>query len=110
MNRGVLLAALLLTPIVLLSGCREEEQNRPLSHQKGVYQGKPDTSLSDNAVETLRQRARVYMGADPEGSAGAGGPAQPSAADRPSGPGSFVEPEAGAIDKELRSRAGRQSF
>jgi len=109
MKRGVLLVALLLTPVVLLSACREEERNRPLAYEKGVYLGKADTPLSQSALQELRGRAREHMGADPEGSAGASGAGLPRAADRPSGSGSYVEPE-GAIDKALRSRAGRQSF
>jgi hypothetical protein len=38
-------------------GCREEEQNRPLTYDKGTYQGQPDPALSDQQVEMLRQRA-----------------------------------------------------
>jgi hypothetical protein len=38
-------------------GCREEEQNRPLTYDKGSYQGQPDQTLTDEQVETLRQRS-----------------------------------------------------
>jgi hypothetical protein len=37
-------------------GCREDEQNRPLTYDKGVYQGQPDQALDDQQVEALRQR------------------------------------------------------
>jgi hypothetical protein len=42
---------------LVAQGCREEEQNRPLTYDKGTYQGQPDPALSDQQVETLRQRA-----------------------------------------------------
>ena len=38
-------------------GCREEEQDRPLTYDKGTYQGQPDPALTDQQVQTLRQRA-----------------------------------------------------
>ena len=41
-----------------LSACRKEEQDRPLSYDKGNYQGKTDQSLSDIAVNNLIQRSR----------------------------------------------------
>jgi hypothetical protein len=42
---------------LLVQGCREDEQDRPLVHEKGSYQGQPDQSLTDEQVEKLRQRA-----------------------------------------------------
>jgi outer membrane murein-binding lipoprotein Lpp len=41
-----------------IAGCREEEQNRPLTYKKGVYQGKTDQQLSDAQRDELRSRAR----------------------------------------------------
>ena len=43
---------------VLLSlyGCKKEEQGRPLSYNKGVYEGIPDSSLDENSVIILKQR------------------------------------------------------
>lgn len=42
-----------------LGACRESEQGRPLSYQKGVYQGQEDQSLSDAQLQELRQRGRA---------------------------------------------------
>lgn len=42
---------------LVAQGCREDEQNRPLIYDKGVYQGQPDQALQDQQVEALRQRA-----------------------------------------------------
>lgn len=39
-------------------GCREEERDRVLMHEPGVYQGKPDQSLDEARVDELRYRAR----------------------------------------------------
>ena len=48
---------LALAGIVLMAqGCREEEQNRPLTYDKGTYQGQPDPALTEQQVEALRQR------------------------------------------------------
>jgi hypothetical protein len=41
-----------------LQGCREEEQDRVLSYEKGKYLGKPDTTLSDTQRSELRSRAK----------------------------------------------------
>ena len=49
---------LAITGIALVAqGCREDEQNRPLTYDKGRYQGQPDPALSDQQVEALRQRS-----------------------------------------------------
>jgi hypothetical protein len=49
---------LAITGIALVAqGCREDEQNRPLTYDKGSYQGQPDPALSEEQVEMLRQRA-----------------------------------------------------
>ncbi len=48
---------------VALSSCAEEEQNRPLSYEKGTYLGKADQSLTPEQVRNLMTRAdiqRVY--------------------------------------------------
>lgn len=44
------------TALVALTGCRETEQNRPLSYEPGVYGGAPDQSLGEQRNEQLRQR------------------------------------------------------
>lgn len=53
---GLLLPVLL--GIGLLGpGCREEEQDRPLTYDKGTYQGPADAALSEESRDALRQRA-----------------------------------------------------
>lgn len=52
--RGMALAGLAL----LLAGCNESEQNRPLSYDKGTYQGAPDEKLDNKTVRDLDQRIR----------------------------------------------------
>lgn len=55
-----LLAALLLFVVGLtLQGCREGEQHRILSYEKGKYLGKQDQKLSAAQRERLRQRAKT---------------------------------------------------
>ncbi len=39
------------------SGCREDERGRPLTKQKGVYEGKADEKLDDQQRSDLRLRA-----------------------------------------------------
>jgi hypothetical protein len=52
------LAALAMVALTLLAqGCREEEQDRPLVHQKGSYEGPADQKLDQEQIEALRQRA-----------------------------------------------------
>ncbi|MEQ9330787.1 hypothetical protein [Thalassobaculum sp.] len=47
-----------LVALVALAGCREDEQDRPLSYDKGVYQGKADDALPEGTSDVLRQRAQ----------------------------------------------------
>ncbi len=47
-----------LVGLAALAGCRDQEQGRPLAHDKGSYQGRPDPGLTDEVREVLRQRAR----------------------------------------------------
>ena len=59
------LAASLLAPLLLAAGltaCDPAEQGRRTSHEKGVYQGAPDTKLTQQQLDQLRQRARNQMG------------------------------------------------
>ncbi|WP_420403113.1 hypothetical protein [Nisaea sp.] len=53
--RGLALAALVM---VLLAGCRENEQDRVLLYKKGTYLGAEDQSLSDEALAEIRSRGR----------------------------------------------------
>ncbi|WP_162901428.1 hypothetical protein [Breoghania sp. L-A4] len=39
-----------------LAGCRESEQDRPLTYEPGVYGGKPDTALTDEQRRELQHR------------------------------------------------------
>jgi hypothetical protein len=48
--------------ILIVQGCREDEQNRPLRYQPGTYLGEPDPPLDDDQVDTLRQRASRQRG------------------------------------------------
>lgn len=45
-----------------LGACREEDRNRPLASEKGVYTGPTGTKLSDDQMRMLRQRSRLQAG------------------------------------------------
>ncbi|MDA1135298.1 MAG: hypothetical protein O2916_03560 [Proteobacteria bacterium] len=38
----------------LISSCREDEQNRVLNYNKGVYLGEKDTQLTEQQITKLR--------------------------------------------------------
>ena len=40
-----------------LSACREDEQGRPMTKQKGVYEGQADEKLAEDRLLDLRSRA-----------------------------------------------------
>lgn len=40
-----------------LSACRDDEQGRPLTKQKGIYEGPADEKLDPERLEDLRSRA-----------------------------------------------------
>jgi hypothetical protein len=44
------------------SACREEEQGRLLSYEKGVYLGQSDTSLTETQLSELANRTRMQGG------------------------------------------------
>jgi hypothetical protein len=53
-------ALLILTMISLATGvtaCRKDEQGRPMTKQKGVYEGPADEKLAEDQLEDLRLRA-----------------------------------------------------
>ena len=53
----------LVTFVLTLSSCAEEEQDRLLSYEKGTYLGPTDQSLTEEQVRELMARAdiqRVY--------------------------------------------------
>ena len=41
-----------------LAGCRDEEQGRPLSYEKGVYQGALDEPIDEETRRELRDRIK----------------------------------------------------
>lgn len=54
-----MLGVVLLLPLL---GCRESEQGRPLSLEKGVYQGKTGTVLDRKTIDALERRAQYQGG------------------------------------------------
>lgn len=51
---------LVIAGVLALAGCKDTD--RPLTYNKGVYAGEPDTELSDEQVDGLRQRGkRIYQ-------------------------------------------------
>ena len=85
--------------ILVLGGCRAEEQGRLTSYEPGVYKGKPDTQLSEAQLRVLRQRS-VYQGSSV---AAGGGGTPPKRRD-------VRKPSASSIDlSKLRNRARLQS-
>jgi len=54
--KGLAVLGLTLAVALSLSACREGEMGRPLSHDKGTYQGKADTPLDEATLKALRQR------------------------------------------------------
>jgi hypothetical protein len=53
---------MLVTFFGLLAGCQESESNRAVSGEKGVYSGKADEVLSDDAKQQLRRRMIIQRG------------------------------------------------
>jgi hypothetical protein len=47
---------------LVLSACDEAEQDRILFYQKGEYMGAPDSALSEDTLQALRQRAARQKG------------------------------------------------
>lgn len=60
MNPGYRRLAVVVGVIALatLTGCREQEQGRPLTYSKGEYRGQPDDGLRDDTLNALRLRAQ----------------------------------------------------
>jgi hypothetical protein len=44
--------------VLLLQGCREDEQDRPLLYDKGTYLGEKEPPLDAQQVDELRFRAQ----------------------------------------------------
>lgn len=58
MHRGII-SALVLGAVLVLAGCRPEEQGRPLSFEPGVYKGEKLQPLSDDQLRALQDRSRI---------------------------------------------------
>ena len=54
-NYKFLFTLLSLFGLLLVISCKEEEQNRVLNYQKGVYLGKKDQKLDKTLVDSLSQ-------------------------------------------------------
>lgn len=53
---GHLFLAGALLALTGLAGCREQDENRPIKLEKGQYEGKKDTELTDGQRRELRFR------------------------------------------------------
>ena len=54
MFNKIILLILFTISTVLMSSCRQEEQNRVLNYEKGVYLGKKDVPLTEKQITKLR--------------------------------------------------------
>lgn len=64
LTTGKFLAIVVLTVSSLsLGACREEEQNRFVRYEPGVYKGKMDDQLSEAQSNAVRNRAVQQIGA-----------------------------------------------
>ncbi|MBO6521434.1 MAG: hypothetical protein JJ900_10980 [Rhodospirillales bacterium] len=60
--------------LVMLAGCRPEEQGRVLNHEPGTYPvQKPTSPLGEDELAQLRQRATMQGGVPAGGSLSGGG-------------------------------------
>lgn len=80
---GLVLAGAGAMAMLLLGGCREEEQGRILNYQKGTYLGQSDTELGQATRDDLRSRIRYQGGARNALSGGGGAPTSASSSVRP---------------------------
>ena len=101
-----LVAAVALT----LGACREEEQDRRLTYEAGVYKGKADTPISAEVKRSLRTRLQ-HQNALVGGLSGAGGGGPGSAAPDVRPPSGAVGGAGPAIPLDaLRQRIRQQNF
>ena len=97
-HKSCLLFGAICAAVLVLAGCRAEEQGRITNYQPGVYLGKLDNKLTDGQRRQLRQRS-VYQGS---GIAGGGGGSSAGSRD-------VRTPVASAIDlSQLMIRARNQ--
>lgn len=90
--KSVVLLGCAAAAALTLGACREEEQDRSLAFQKGVYSGAPDTPVSEQARRAQRERMHLQgsLGGVDRGGAGGASP-------------SDVRPPAGAVTRTPRS-------
>ncbi len=63
--------------LVMLAGCRPEEQGRVINQEPGTFPGqKPASTLGEDELAQLRQRATMQGGIPAGGLASGGGPTQ----------------------------------
>jgi len=86
--------------VVVLGGCRAEEQGRLINYEPGVYKGKPDDQLNDQQVRALRQRS-AYQGSSVALSGG-GSPAKSRDVRKPSS----SPVDLGKLNNRTRMQAG----
>ncbi len=60
-RRSLFALAAALAASLTLAACDDAEQGRVLRYEKGVYLGKPDTPLTQEAKENMRVRQRLQM-------------------------------------------------
>lgn len=61
MKRVLHLSLALALAATALIACREEEQGRPLSFDKGVYQGQKGQQVSAATVQQMQNRAKMQQ-------------------------------------------------
>ena len=52
-------AALVVVGVLALTGCRVEDQGRPVSFEPGVYKGQKSPALTDEQRRALQERSRI---------------------------------------------------
>lgn len=91
---GLVLAGAGAIAMLLLGGCREEEQGRIQNYQKGTYLGQSDTELGQATRDDLRSRIRYQSGAGSALSGGGGAPTSASSSVRPPAGGAGISASA----------------
>lgn len=56
--------ALMIGTVLVLGACREEEQDRFIMFEPGVYKGNPDTTLSRSDSDEMRNRTALQAGSN----------------------------------------------
>lgn len=54
----IVVATVFVASSMMLAGCRQDEQGRILSYEKGKYLGNADEELTDAQKDALRYRAK----------------------------------------------------